>query len=373
MNIDKGMGCYIHIPFCNTICSYCDFCKLFYKEDLVDKYLEELDREIEASYDGKVVDTLYIGGGTPSSLTCTQLEKLLEILKSRIKLSKVFEYTIECNFDSVTFEKLDIMKRYGINRISFGLESIDSDNLVLLNRTVDIDKVKKIIDYCHKIHIDNINIDLIYALPNETLEVVKKDVDFIKSLDITHISTYSLILEEHTKLKISGLTNIEEDLDAKMYELIEKELSDFDHYEISNFARKEEYKSKHNIKYWKNMEYYGFGLASSGYEGSVRYSKTRSITKYLNGDYMKEDGIEYLTTKDKINYEVILNLRTEEGISLEEFRKKYGKDFSTYYDYTVLIKNNLLELENNHLFIPKRLWYISNGVILKLLENEVEG
>ena len=353
---------YIHIPFCEKICSYCDFCKMFYNEELVNKYLDELSLEIKDSYNNEVLDTIYIGGGTPSSLSIKQLSKLFEILKI-LKLNKSYEYTIECNFDNI--------KKNNINRISFGLESINENNLKVLDRTIDKDKVIDIIDYCKKIGINNINIDLIYAINNESLDDLLEDIKFIKSLDITHISTYSLILEEHTKLYIEGYKYIDEDLDRKMYDLICNELSEYDHYEISNFAKNKKYRSRHNSTYWKNNEYYGFGLSSSGYEGNVRYEKTRSINRYLNHDYIKDDGIEYLSTKDKVYYEVIMNLRTKEGIDLELFKERYNKPLDYYYNYKDLVKNKLLVEEDNHLFIPYNLWYTSNSVIVKLLEGEV--
>lgn len=361
---------YIHIPFCEKICSYCDFCKMFYNEELVNKYLDELSLEIKDSYNNEVLDTIYIGGGTPSSLSIKQLSKLFEILKI-LKLNKSYEYTIECNFDNITHEKLDLFKKNNINRISFGLESINENNLKVLDRTIDKDKVIDIIDYCKKIGINNINIDLIYAINNESLDDLLEDIKFIKSLDITHISTYSLILEEHTKLYIEGYKYIDEDLDRKMYDLICNELSEYDHYEISNFAKNKKYRSIHNSTYWKNNEYYGFGLSSSGYEGNVRYEKTRSINRYLNHDYIKDDGIEYLSTKDKVYYEVIMNLRTKEGIDLELFKERYNKPLDYYYNYKDLVKNKLLVEEDNHLFIPYNLWYTSNSVIVKLLEGEV--
>lgn len=361
---------YIHIPFCEKICSYCDFCKMFYNEELVNKYLDELSLEIKDSYNNEVLDTIYIGGGTPSSLNIKQLNKLFKIL-SNLKLNENYEYTIECNFDNITHEKLDLFKKNNINRISFGLESINENNLKVLDRTIDKDKVIDIIDYCKKIGINNINIDLIYAINNESLDDLLEDIKFIKSLDITHISTYSLILEEHTKLYIEGYKYIDEDLDRKMYDLICNELSEYDHYEISNFAKNKKYRSIHNSTYWKNNEYYGFGLSSSGYEGNVRYEKTRSINRYLNHDYIKDDGIEYLSTKDKVYYEVIMNLRTKEGIDLELFKERYNKPLDYYYNYKDLVKNKLLVEEDNHLFIPYNLWYTSNSVIVKLLEGEV--
>lgn len=360
-------SCYIHIPFCSKICSYCDFCKMFYNEKLVDRYLEELKEEITTSYNNQILETIYIGGGTPSSLTIKQLKELFKILKV-LKLNKKYEFTIECNFDSTTHEKLDLFKQVGINRISFGLESINESNLKVLDRTIDKTKIVDIINYCHKIGLHNINIDLMYAIKNETLDMLKKDIEFLKALNITHISTYSLILEKNTKLYIEGYDYIDEDLDREMYDLICAELKDFDHYEISNFAKSRKYRSRHNLTYWKNLEYYGFGLGASGYEGNVRYEKTRSITKYLNHDYIKDNGIEFLNPKEKIYYEIILNLRTAEGIDLTKFKEKYHNPLEHYYDYKKLLNNKHLIKKNNHLFIPKDLYYISNSIIIELLE-----
>ena len=361
---------YIHIPFCEKICSYCDFCKMFYNEELVNKYLEELSVEIDNSYNNEVLDTIYIGGGTPSSLNIKQLNKLFNIT-NKLKLNKDYEFTIECNFENITHEKLNLFKKNNINRISFGLESINKNNLKVLDRTIDKDKVIDTINYCNEIGLNNINIDLIYAIKNESLEDLLEDIKFIKSLNITHISTYSLILEEHTKLYIEGYKYIDEDLDREMYDLICEELKEYDHYEISNFAKDKKYRSRHNLTYWKNNEYYGFGLSSSGYLGQVRYEHTRSINKYLDHDYIKEDGIEYLSTKDKVYYEVIMNLRTREGINLLEFKNRYNTTLDKYYNYKDLVKNKLLVEEDNHLFIPYNLWYTSNSVIVKLLEGEV--
>ena len=365
-------SCYIHIPFCNNICSYCDFCKIFYNEEIVNKYLDELEMEITDSYQGEVLDTIYIGGGTPSSLSIKQLNRLFEII-NKLNKSKDVEFTIECCFDSINYEKLDIFKKVGINRISFGIESISKNNLKILDRNIDKNYVIDIINYCKKIGINNINVDLMYALKDETLEDLLKDIKFIKSLDIEHISTYSLIIEEHTKLYLAGYKYIDEDCDSDMYNLICNELKEYDHYEISNFSKNENFRSKHNMTYWKNNEYYGFGLGSSGYEGNIRYSKTRSITKYLKHDYMKDDGLEFLKTKDKVYYEVILNLRTSDGINLEIFKDKYLHDLDYYYDYSDLLNNGHLVLENDKLFIPKELWYISNSIIVELLEGEVNG
>ena len=360
---------YIHIPFCKNICSYCDFCKIFYNEELADKYLNELSNEINDSYNNEVLDTIYIGGGTPSSLNIRQLNKLFTIT-SKLKLNKKNEFTIECNFDSITYEKIDLFKKNGINRISFGLESINENKLRVLDRTISKEKVIDIINYCNKVGLNNINVDLIYAVKDESLKDLLEDIKFIKSLDITHISTYSLILEEHTKLFIKGYNNIDEDLDREMYDLICQELKDYDHYEISNFAKNKRYRSKHNLTYWNNDEYYGFGLSAAGYIGEVRYEKTRSINKYFKQDYIKKNGIEYLSIKDKVYYEIITNLRTKEGINLKKFKDKYKHSLDYYYNYKELLSNNELIEKNNNLFIPPNLWYISNSIIVKLLEGD---
>lgn len=364
-------SCYIHIPFCNTICSYCDFCKIFYNEEIVNRYLDELEIEINDSYQGEVLDTIYIGGGTPSSLNINQLNKLFSII-NKLNKSKDIEFSIECNFD-ITKDKLDLFKKVGINRISFGLESINKKVLKVLDRDISKDRVIDIINYCNSIGLNNINVDLMYAVKGQTINDLLEDIKFIKSLDITHVSTYSLILEEHTKLYIDGYKYINEDIDREMYDLICRELSDYDHYEISNFSKNSSFRSKHNMTYWKNLEYYGFGLGSSGYEGNIRYNKTRSITKYLEHDYMMDNGLEFLKNKDKVYYEVILNLRTKEGIDLEYFKDKYLHDLDYYYKYDNLIKEGLLVLDNNKLFIPSNLWYISNSVIVRLLEGEING
>ena len=356
--------CYIHIPFCKKICSYCDFCKVFYNTGYVSNYLEVLKEEISTFYQGEVLDTIYIGGGTPSSLSNQELEKLFVILSS-LKKSNHCEITIEANFDSITETKLDLCKKYGVNRISFGLESTHSWILKKMNRNLDLNYVKKIISYCKKIGISNINIDLMYAFPGETLEEVEEDIDFIQSLDIPHISTYSLILEEHTKLFLEKEKSISEDIDAKMYELICSRLSDYTHYEISNFSR-EGYDSKHNLCYWSNVEYYGFGLGASGYLGDIRYSNTRSITHYLQKMFRYQE--EKLSIYDKIEYEVILNLRTKKGISKKNFFNQYSMKLEDCYSYQSLVIDGYLIEDGDCLYIPEKYFYLSNEIMVRLLE-----
>ena len=359
-------NCYIHIPFCSKICSYCDFCKMFYNKKFVSSYLEALDREIYDVYRGEKLETIYIGGGTPSSLDISELKTLFSTLEM-LDRSSSCEFTIECNIENTDEEKIKLFSEVGINRISFGVESFNAKNLSLLERESSYEKVVELVSLCRKYGINNINVDLMYALPDEDIDVLRKDLEMILSLDVEHISTYSLIIEDHTKLSINGIKNISEDLDSEMYDVICDEMKKhgYSHYEISNFC-KEGYESRHNLCYWNNSTYYGFGLGASGYIDNRRYSNTRSLNEYIDGNIIVEE--DYLCDEDIMEYEVILNLRKSSGISLKNFLDKFEINLSDYCDYEKLIKDGFLVLKNNHLFIPEDKWYISNEIIVKLLE-----
>ena len=361
-------NCYIHIPFCSKICSYCDFCKMFYNKKFVSDYLEALDREIYDVYRGEELETIYVGGGTPSSLDISELKKLFSTLEM-LDRSNSCDFTIECNIENTDEEKIKLFSEVGINRISFGVESFNKKNLSLLERESSYEKVVELVKLCRKYGINNINVDLMYALPDEDIEVLRKDLEMIFLLDVEHISTYSLIIEDHTKLSINGIKNISEDLDSEMYDVICNEMKNhgYSHYEISNFCKKG-YESRHNLCYWNNKSYYGFGLGASGYIDNRRYSNTRSLNEYIDGNIILEE--DYLTDDDIMEYEVILNLRKKEGISLNDFYSKYEVNFSDVFDYKYLVEKKLLILENNHLYIPEDKWYISNEIIVKLLEGE---
>lgn len=357
-------NCYIHIPFCEKICSYCDFCKMFYNEKIVDEYLDELDREINSIYRGEVLNTVYIGGGTPSSLNISQLKRLFAII-NKLNISCKCEFTVEVNFENITREKLALFKDNGVNRLSFGLESINKNNLELLDRNYSKNEVVSIIKMAKKMGFNNINIDLMYALPKEEIKDLEDDLDFIFSLDVEHISCYSLMIEEHTKLGINKVKNIDEELDFLMYETICRKMREngFIHYEISNYAKKG-YSSRHNLCYWNNLEYYGFGLGASSYMGTRRINNTRSISKYLKGDHILD--YEELGKDELVDYEIMLNLRKSEGVDLDKLEKVYG----VMLNYAWLVDLGLLEKFENRLFIPEDKWYISNEIIVQLLEGE---
>ena len=354
---------YIHIPFCDSICSYCDFCKIYYNSNLVDNYLNELKREIRLNYKYDSIDTIYIGGGTPSCLSCKQLIKLFEVLK--IIKGKKKEYTIECNIENITEEKLKVFKKYGINRISIGVQTLNEKYIKLLNRHHNKDMVKEKINLVKK-YFDNINIDLIYAIPDETIKELDEDLNFILNLDIKHISAYSLIIEEHTKLYIDKVHNIDEDLDYSMYNHICNKLKEngFDHYEISNFA-KVGYKSKHNLTYWNNLEYYGFGMGASGYINNIRYDNTRSINKYLSGKYLVDN--HKLDLKETIENEFILGLRKIKGINKLEFYNKYNTDINSIFCVNKLLKENKLVDDGKYIYINSKFLYTSNDILVEFI------
>ena len=354
---------YIHIPFCKDICSYCDFCKMYYKSDWVDNYLEELEKEIKLNYKGEILNTIYIGGGTPTSLSESQLERLFIILSNLNKDN--FEYTIEANVESLNIEKIKLFKKYGINRVSLGIQSIVDDNIKFLNRHHDKNMVIDCIKLLKEHGFNNINVDLIYGLPNQTIDVLKQDIDFILSLDINHVSTYSLIIEENTKLAINKVKNIDEELDYQMYKYICDRLNnDFIHYEISNFA-KTGFESKHNLTYWNNECYYGFGLGASGYINNIRYDNTRSLSSYLKGNH--RINIDKLDLNTKIENEFILGLRKIKGINKDIFYQKYNIKLENIEIVKKLLKEKKLIDDKENIFINEKYIYVSNSILIEFI------
>lgn len=350
-------SCYIHIPFCKKICSYCDFCKIYYNELYINKYLDALENEINTYYKGELLDTLYIGGGTPSSLSLDELDRLFSILKG-LNTSNNLEFTIECNIEDITEDKLKLFKDNGINRLSIGVESFDKDNLEFMNRpSIDMSKL-----YLAKKYFDNINIDLIYALPDETLDILNRDLDSVLELNPKHISIYSLIIENNTMIK--DLEPIDDELDYQMYKLICDRLSNYNHYEISNFAISG-YESKHNLTYWNNDEYYGFGMGASGYVNNIRYTNTKSINHYIKNELNRVE--ELLDSSDKEKYELIMGFRKISGINLDNYKKKYNKDLLDNRIINKLISENKLQIKDNNIFINKDYIYLQNEILLELI------
>ena len=358
------MSVYIHIPFCSNICSYCDFCKMYYNKNWVSKYLDRLDEEVDMYYKGDIVNTIYIGGGTPSCLNLDELEKLLEIT-NKFKKSKSVEFTIEVNIEDINIDKINLFKKYNVNRISIGIQTFNKKHLKLLNRCHEYEDVYNKINLLKNNGFNNINIDLIYAIEGESIKDLKNDLDLYLKLDINHISCYSLMIDKNTKLYIDGVNNIDESLDYKMYKFIEDYLErhDYKHYEISNYS-KNNFESKHNLVYWNNLHYYGFGLGASGYIENTRYTNTKNLNKYLTSF---EREVEYLDKNDIIEYEMILGLRKFKGVNKRDFKNKYGLSIEEIFDIKKLILDKKLIDDGEYIYINKDYMYVSNEILTNFI------
>ena len=362
---------YIHIPFCNSICSYCDFCKFLYNEAWASAYLEMLSKEIDEYYEEDKIKTIYIGGGTPSVLSEKNLERLFSIIKKFNLSEGGIEFTFECNINDINRKLLQILSDNKVNRLSIGIESFDKKNLEFMGRFHEKKDVFKKIELA-KEYIKNINVDLIYALPTENMRVLKKDISNILKLDVEHISTYSLIIEEHTKIYNDKVKPIKEDLDYKMYSYICKKLGKkgFIHYEVSNFAKYGR-ESVHNLTYWHNEEYYGFGLGAHGYINEVRYENTRNFNKYLKGEYRFNELM--VSKQEEMENELILGLRTSQGVDVDHFKEKYGVDiFKVFPNINKALDKKLMIIEecgDGHIYLsimPEKI-YIMNEILNLIL------
>ena len=350
----KPTSAYVHIPFCTQICYYCDFSKVFIKNQPVDSYLEHLIEEYD-SYDIKKLRTLYIGGGTPTALSARQLAFLLEKLTDKLDLSYLEELTIEANPGDLDQEKIAVLKDSPVNRVSLGVQTFNDRMLKQIGRSHLEKDIYENIANLKKAGFDNISIDLIYALPKQTMEDVKTNVAKAIALDIPHMSLYSLILENHTvfmnRMRRGKLPLPKEDLEAEMFEYIIAELgkAGFEHYEISNFS-KPGFESRHNLMYWDNAEYYGIGAGASGYVDGVRYKNHGPIRHYLEavkaGDARVQE--EVLTLKEQMEEEMFLGLRKKSGVSKKRFEEKFGLSFEDQYGAVVS------ELTEQGLLVPDR-------------------
>ena len=358
------MYIYIHLPFCSSICSYCDFPKVLYEKKWIKKYLYYLKKEIETRYKNEPVKTIYIGGGTPTCLGLEELNELLEIT-NYFKKEKNIEFTIESNIESLTEEKIKLLKNFGINRISLGVQSLNTEVLKKLNRHHNKEMIIDVISKLKNNNLTNISIDYIYGVNND-IYIIKEDIENILKLNIPHISCYSLIIENGTILKINNQKSIEDNIEEEMYKYIEKKLenNNYIHYEISNYAKKN-YQSIHNLNYWNNGSYYGFGLGAVSYLNNIRTTNTKNLTKYLLGNFLQEEQQEDINIR--ISNELILGLRKLKGISINKFNKKYNKNLLDLYNIKELLKEGLLEIEDNYLKIPKKYIYIENNILINFI------
>lgn len=373
----KQIGLYIHIPFCKQKCSYCDFCSYAEKQDLISKYIKCLLQEIKevginnrADFEnGKddlfSIKTIYIGGGTPSLIESKYIVQIMEEIKSNFELDENAEITIEVNPGTVTLEKLEDYNKAGINRLSIGLQSTHEHLLKEIGRIHTYLDFLDTYRFAREAGFENINVDLMIGLPNQTLAEVQDSIEEIVSMEPEHISVYSLILEESTPLfkKVEdGLELPDEELERKMYWTVKQtlEANGYNHYEISNFA-KQNYESKHNLDCWSQKEYIGFGVAAHSYTNGIRYSNIENLEQYIK-NYEEDKTEENLIFHEKQDREamqkeyMLLGLRKIDGVSIQEFKIKFvANPVFLYHDkLEKLVNEDLIEIDGDQIKLTNK-------------------
>ncbi len=357
---------YIHIPFCIRKCNYCSFVS---GKNIQDKepYLQALIKEIQIKYKQEKLKTLYIGGGTPSLLS----PKDVEILISLFNFEENPEITIEINPETITKEKANGYVYSGVNRASLGVQTFDNNILKLIGRKHTEKNILNAIETIKGSNINNISIDLIYGLPTQTLEIFNNDINKAISLDIQHLSSYGLKIEEGSFFYTHIPNNLPDDeAQAEMFLHLCKILKEnnFEHYEISNFS-KIGFNSKHNSSYWENKNYYGFGLNASGYENNVRYRNTPNLEEYIKNPFTREEETT-LSAQEIKEEEIFLALRLKKGLDITNFNKKYNTNFEKSYDKIIAkySKLGLLEIKDGHCTLTKNGILLSNDIMSEFLD-----
>lgn len=368
----KEVSLYIHIPFCKQRCFYCDFPTFSGKDHLREEYVDALIKEIRDKCTKYLIKTIFIGGGTPSYLGENELEKLLKTV-SELNLSKNIEYSMECNPGTVNEEKLKIMKKYGVNRISFGLQSCNDELLKNIGRIHTFKEFLENYKLARKIGFDNINIDLMYGLPNLTIEVWKDTLEEICKLKPEHISAYSLIIEEGTvfyNLYEKDKLKLPSEDDERIMDKMTKDIlinNGYHQYEISNFSLKNR-ECEHNKVYWSLDEYIGVGSASSSYINGYRLTNESNIGEYIRRVKSNEDTVvdKYKNLReDEIEEFIFMGLRMLSGIDLLKFNRKFGADIYSIYKNVIEknIDDGLLIINKDRMYLTTKGVELSNRVM----------
>ena len=349
----KDLGIYIHIPFCKKKCSYCDFISYSNKNELIKQYIQAIKKEIEKNKNRAsncIITTIYLGGGTPSYIDSSYITKILQTVKQNYNIDKNVEITIEVNPGTATRENLQTYKNNGINRLSIGLQETDNTLLKQIGRIHTYEEFIETYKLARDVGFNNINVDLMIGLPNQTMLNVEKSLEKVIDLNPEHISVYSLIVEEGTpierKISCGELILPNEELERKEYWLVKKELEEagYNHYEISNFA-KENLESKHNLNCWNQKEYLGFGVAAHSYFNLERYSNVEKIEDYIN----KQEYIvqEKQNEEIKMKEYMLLGLRLIDGIKISNFKNKFGDNPIIVFknELNKLVAEDLLEVD----------------------------
>lgn len=368
----KSIALYIHIPFCKQKCFYCDFPSYASKERYMERYIDALIIELKNKTKNKKIKSIFIGGGTPSYLRIDLLDKFLNEIQNINKV-KNYEFSIECNPGTLSLDKLKVMKKYGVNRLSFGLQAVQNESLKKIGRIHTFEEFKSNLINARECGFNNINIDLMFGLPNQTIEDWIETLEKVCQLQPEHISAYSLIIEEDTpfyQMKEKGLLHLpNEDEEREMYILTKKILGEYNYnqYEISNYS-KDGYQCEHNKCYWKCEEYIGIGSSASSYIDNKRITNIKDVESYIN---KVDNGKNYIqdeyknTIKDNIEEFVFMGLRLIKGIDKEEFKKRFKEEiYSIYGEVIEKNKKDGLIVENkNKIFLSEKGIELSNFVM----------
>lgn len=376
----KPLGLYVHIPFCLKKCAYCDFCSFErFSLDDIGEYTEALCREI-CGYKREPkleIDTIFFGGGTPSVLPTTEFEKIVSAIRSTFDLTFLSEFTVEVNPKTLNSEKIAAFVASGVNRISIGLQSVHENELKKLGRVHTFEDFLHTFNLVRSSGISNVSIDLMYGIPDQTLQSLRESVDAVLQLKPQHLSLYSLILEEGTPLyeRANDLRIPDEDNVADMYDLCCEMLSSagYSHYEVSNYSLPG-FQCHHNVKYWNTDGYIGVGVAAHSYFEGKRYFNggsrldEDSLKNYkiasLGGDTFASDE-----KTDEICEYIMLRLRLKDGIIFSEYRERFGEDFRSGREDKIRLfsANGLAELDDISFRLTERGFFLSNAIIAEIL------
>lgn len=376
-------GLYIHIPFCHQICHYCDFNKVFFKDQPVDAYVDSVGKELALwKQEGALnqpLETIFLGGGTPTSLTPAQLQKLLGYIHQYVPMADNLEWTSEANPDELTKEKMQVLFDGGVNRLSMGVQSFDEDLLKRLGRTHSNGDVERAVAEAKEVGFTNLSFDLMYGLPGQTMAQWEDTLEHAFGFNLPHFSAYSLIIEPKTvfyNLMTKGkLNTVTEDLEADMYEklMAEMEKRGLKQYEISNFGRPG-FESRHNLLYWDNAEYIGVGAGAHGYVNGIRYSNHGPLKKYMAP---LEEGVRPILNthevpvNEKMEEEMFLGLRKTAGVSISGFQEKFQQSLEEVYGAILEkeVANQHLQIEDGRVKLTKQGRFVGNEVFEQFLLN----
>ena len=380
MITNNKIGLYVHIPFCLRKCNYCDFYSLACPNkrnltEYVSCICAHMEREAHL-YRNFSVDTIFFGGGTPSILDCDDFKRICDTIKKCFKLTQGAEFSIEANPCTVTREKLETIKSCGVNRISIGLQSANEDELKVLGRLHSLDDFERAFSLAREVGFDNISVDIMFALPEQTTEKLSKTIDYVSKFEPEHISSYCLKIESGTPFSKMDLVLPNEDTQYEMYLEMCKRLKSlgYEQYEISNFA-KDGHRCAHNLKYWLSNEYVGFGPASHSFFGGVRYSFEGDIQKYCSaiqdGGVPKKvlEEVNDPTFEERMDEYVMLRMRLADGVSLDEFKARFGIEFDSVYDIEKYEKSNHIIRKNGTVSFSTEGFFVSNFILSDILKN----